>query len=51
MGKNKKDLEIEEALQLQRTNIRISLQSLLENGHGGGNWRRLLIQFIETLKD
>lgn len=25
------------------------LQKLLDNGHGGGNWRRLIIQELDTL--
>ena len=27
------------------------LESLLEKGHGGGNWRRLIIQKLELIKE
>lgn len=29
--------------------VRLKLQKIYENGHGGGNWRRLILQELTTL--
>ena len=30
--------------------VKAELESLLKNGHGGGNWRRLIITKVEQLE-
>lgn len=35
---------------IQRSYAKKVLVELIEQGHGGGNWRRLILQKIEELK-
>ena len=36
---------------MKREKVIKHLNKLLEKGHGGGNWRRLVIQLIEEIKE
>ena len=43
--------EMEKELSLQKKEIIEEIEKVLEKGHGGGNWRRLIILVLSRLKN